>query len=62
MSIQEARVEIDKILDSLPQESVLSVLDYLKSTQSLRTNDQKLANDFNRIIKEDEGLLKRLAQ
>lgn len=62
MSIQEARVEIDKILDSLPQESVLSVLDYLKSTQLLRTNDQKLANDFNRIIKEDEGLLKRLAQ
>ncbi|MEM7510618.1 MAG: hypothetical protein AAF388_06775 [Bacteroidota bacterium] len=62
MSIQEARVEIDKILDSLPQESVLSVLNYLKSTQSLRTDDQKLANDFNRIIKEDEGLLKRLAQ
>lgn len=62
MSIQEARVEIDKILDSLPQESVLSVLNYLKSTQPLKANDQKLANDFNRIIKEDEGLLKRLAK
>ena len=62
MSIQEVRIEIDKILDSLPQENVLSILDYLKSTQTLLEKDQKLANDFNRIIKEDEGLLKRLAQ
>ncbi len=62
MTAQQVRTEIDKILISLPEESLLAVLDYLQSIQKIPSENIQLAQHFNQILKEDQEVLKRLAE
>lgn len=62
MSTAEIKTEIDKVLDTLPEDALESVLDYLKSIT--HTTKEKLAYSKNlrKILEEDRELLEKLAQ
>ena len=62
MSIKEIKYEIDAILNSLPEDELKSVLDYLKQVKSLNSSELKISTNISKIIREDSNLLKRLAQ
>jgi hypothetical protein len=53
MNTEQINKEIDKILDQLPDDYLQTVLDYLKSL--------KQDANVNKILEEDKGLFKRLA-
>ena len=62
MTAQQTRLEINKILMNLPEESLLSVLEYLQSIQKVPAEKIKLAQYFNLILREDKEVLKKLAE
>jgi hypothetical protein len=62
MSRKQLKVEIDQILQSLPDENLVGVLEYLKTAQKMSAEKITLAKNFNQILEEDKNLLIRLAQ
>ncbi|MEM6263645.1 MAG: hypothetical protein AAGI38_14120 [Bacteroidota bacterium] len=62
MSREQVKVEINQILQSLPDENLEDVLEYLKVVQKLGADKISLAKSFNRILEEEKNLLIRLAQ
>lgn len=62
MSTQEIKSEIQKILSNLPEESLLSVLDYLKEIQKINPSNLLISRHLSKIFQEDTELLKRLAE
>ena len=62
MSTEQVRTEIDQILQKLPEENLINVLEYLQEVQKLTGEKVKLANELNAILREDKDLLARLAQ
>lgn len=62
MGIQDLRLEIDTILNSLGEEELQSVLDYLNQVKELNIKELNMSSNLSKIINEDSNLLKRLAQ
>ena len=62
MSRNELNSEIQKILSNLPDESLISVLEYLKEIQKIDSSKLLISKNLGKILKEDIQLLKRLAQ
>jgi len=62
MSTAEIKMEIQQVLDKVPEDALAGILDYLKGLQSLSANDDKLANNIQKILTENRGLLERLAK
>ena len=62
MSREQVKTEINQILQSLPDENLVSLLEYLKVAQQLSAQKLTLAKNFQQILEEDRGLLIRLAQ
>lgn len=62
MSTEQVRTEINQILQKLPEENLINVLEYLQEVQKLTGEKVKLAKELNVILREDRDLLTRLAQ
>jgi len=62
MSSQELRLEIKKIIESIPDNSLKPLLDYLKKIESLKPEALRDAGNIRKILEEDKNLLKRLAE
>jgi hypothetical protein len=62
MSRDELKEELDKVLESLPDELLEDVLDYIKVLIANPSNNIQLTSNLREIINEDKGLLQRLAQ
>jgi hypothetical protein len=62
MSRNELNSEIQKILSNLPDESLNSILEYLKEIQKIDSSKLLISKNLGKILKEDTQLLKRLAQ
>lgn len=62
MSTKELKEEINKVLNDAPDELLESVLDYLKGLLSGSKSNAIISDNLNRIIREDNELLKRLAK
>jgi hypothetical protein len=62
MSKNEAKEEINKVLDNLSDEALESILNYLKELISKSETDLILSNNLNRILSEDKEVLERLAK
>jgi len=62
MSTEQVKVEINQILQQLPEEHLLSILEYLRAAQKLSAQKLTLTKNFSQILQEDQNLLKRLAQ
>ena len=62
MSRQEINSEIQNILADLSDDSLKAVLDYLKKIQKIDGTKLLISKNLGKILEEDAGLLKRLAQ
>ena len=62
MSTTEIKTEIQKVLDTVPETVLQSVLDYLKSIIHTKTNSVEMTNNLRQILLEDKELLQKLAE
>ena len=54
--------EIQKVLDSVPENVLQDVLDFLKELQEQPAEKVRLTNKLRQILAEDKDLLGKLAQ
>lgn len=59
MSTKEIKTEIKKAIENVPEKVLLEVLDYLNKKKK---DGFVMSDNLDKIIKEDEELLKKLAQ
>lgn len=62
MSRNEINSEIQRILSDLSDDSLKSILDYLKEAQKIDSDKLLISKNLGKILKEDAHLLKRLAE
>jgi hypothetical protein len=62
MTTVQIKTEIQKVLDQVPDDVLTDVLDFLKELQSHPSDKIRLANFLKQTLKEDKGLLEKLAQ
>ncbi|TZF82231.1 hypothetical protein FW774_16220 [Pedobacter sp. BS3] len=62
MTATQIKIEIQKILDNVPENALQDVLDFLKELQLSSVEHTKLANNLRQILAEDKELLQKLAQ
>ena len=58
----DIKTEIRELIDKLPEDSLLPILDYLKEVEKAGSEKQQTAGLIKKIFDEDAGLLKRLAE
>lgn len=62
MTVQQKRLKIVEIIEQFPEETLEIILDYLTEIQKETTLNNKTKTNLIQILKEDQNLLKRLAQ
>ncbi len=62
MTKAELKIEIQKVINNVPENILEDVLDFLKELQEQPSNKVKLANNLRQILSKDKELLERLAQ
>lgn len=62
MTKTQIQSEIQKVLDSVPENVLQDVLDFLKELQDQPEEKVRLTNNLRKILSEDKELLERLAQ
>lgn len=62
MSTAEIKTEIDKVLGTMPEDALESVLDYLKSITQTTNDELTYSKNLRKILEEDKELLEKLAQ
>ncbi len=62
MTVQQKRLKIVEIIEQFPEETLEIILDYLTEIQKETTLNYKTKTNLIQILKEDQNLLKRLAQ
>ncbi len=62
MTKTELKIEIQKIIDNVPENVLEDILDLLQELQARPSYNVKLANNLRQILSEDNELLERLAQ
>lgn len=62
MTSLELRSEINKKIDNLPENKLPEVLNFLNTILQLSDDKEKLMQFIDKVFKEDDGLLRRLAQ
>jgi hypothetical protein len=62
MTAQQAKIEIEKIIEDMNEETLIQVYEYLKSLNSSSQDDQQLAVNLSKILKEDRVVLEKLAK
>lgn len=62
MGTIELKREIGKVLDSIPDDALESVLNYLKSISTSKKENISLTENIRKILGEDRELLEKLAK
>jgi hypothetical protein len=62
MTKTQLQLEIQKVLNNVPEDVLQDVLDFLKELQDQPVEKIKLTNNLRQIIAEDRDLLEKLAQ
>ena len=62
MKRSDIHSKINELLNSIPEDSLKQVLEYLKEIQDKSSSKVELSHNLNKILQEDRNLLKRLAQ
>jgi hypothetical protein len=62
MTNLELRSEIHKAIDNVPENVLPEILGYIKSIQQSPIDKEQLNQFIEKVFKEDDGLLRRLAQ
>ena len=62
MTANEMRSEIQKLLDTVPENVLQDLLKYLKEAQKQSKDQAELSGHLRKIINEDRELLEKLAK
>lgn len=62
MTILELKTEIHRAVDTAPVNALPDILKFINSTQKSPSNAEDLESFIERVFKEDDNLLRRLAQ
>jgi len=62
MTTKPIKTEIQKLLDTVPENVLQGLLDYLKEAQKQTKDQAELSSHLLKIIREDRELLEKLAQ
>jgi hypothetical protein len=62
MTAKEIKVEIQKLLDTVPDQVLKELLAYLKEAQSKDESTIMLSSHLSQILREDKEVLQKLAQ
>jgi len=62
MTSVEIRSEIEKVLDQVPENTLIDVLSFLNELKTKSADDVRLAANLKKILSEDRELLKKLAK
>jgi uncharacterized tellurite resistance protein B-like protein len=62
MTTKQIKTEIQKLLDTVPENVLQDLLDYLKEAQKQTKDQAELTSHLRKIIHEDRELLEKLAQ
>jgi hypothetical protein len=62
MDNKDIKIEINKIIETIPENVLGEVLKYLKEVQGQSKEKIELSKNLRKIINEDKNLLRRLTQ
>lgn len=62
MTKAELKIEIQRVINNVPENILEDVLDFLKELQEQPDSKVKLTNNLRKILSEDKELLERLAK
>jgi hypothetical protein len=62
MTTKQLKTEIQKLLDTIPEDVLQDLFDYLKEAQKQSKTQAELSSHLRKIIHEDRELLEKLAQ
>ncbi|MBF9254317.1 hypothetical protein I2I11_13510 [Pontibacter sp. 172403-2] len=62
MTAKDLKIEIQKVLDKVPDDLLEDVLSYLQEVQKRSASDFNNSQHLKKILTEDSELLKKLAQ
>lgn len=62
MTTTEIKIEIQKVLEQVPENLLEDILTILKEVQLEKTTKSTLTSNFNKILAEDSEVLHKLAQ
>ena len=62
MTTGEIKSEIQKSLDKIPEIALRNILEFIKQFENQSDNNIALTKNLREILKEDKGLLERLAK
>ncbi len=62
MNTKKAKIEIINLLDQMSEQNIITVLEYARDLIRLAEIDEEAARYLTEIMKEDNNLLKRLAE
>jgi hypothetical protein len=60
MTTTEIKKEIHKVLEQVPENLLVDILDLLKEVQSEKSSKANLISNFKKILEEDSDLLHKL--
>jgi len=62
MKVTEIKTEIHKVIDTIPDNVLPDILDYLKELQAISHSKIELSRNLKLILSEDRELLEKLAR
>ncbi len=62
MTTKEIKIEIQKVIDTIPENALEDILNILKQLQSQPKDKMELSHHLRKILAEDKELLGKLAQ
>lgn len=62
MTTNQIKSEIQKVIDTIPENVLQDLLEYLKTIQSKAGDKLAVSNNLRKILSEDKELLERLAR
>jgi len=62
MTTKDLRMEINRVMENVPDDFLSEILNYLKEVENKAKQDLSSVQRIKRILKEDKDLLEKLAQ
>lgn len=62
MTTKELKIEINKIIEDIPESDLKEILNYLQIVKNISSEDLKLKGFLSKALREDRDLLTRLAE
>jgi Asp-tRNA(Asn)/Glu-tRNA(Gln) amidotransferase C subunit len=62
MTTKEIKIEINKVIEDIPETALEDILHYLRDLKNFSSEDIRISAFLSKIVREDKELLTRLAK